>query len=486
MITFYIILLSVGAAVFVIFLTAFINAIRLKGKYFEGKSFDTGHESLNPELYASNLSQLIQIETISTRGSDDNTEIYRFHKKLEQLYPNIHKRLEKVDIDGALLFRWRGRNSDKKPILLMSHMDVVEASGEWKYPPFSGTITDRKVWGRGAVDTKGSLCAILEAVEHLLSEDFVPYCDVYIASSNNEEITGDGAVKTVDYLYKKGITLDLVMDEGGAVMGGLLGAEASSAMIGIFEKGRANVKFIAHSHGGHASIPFKKNPFARLARMIDTIERKPPFKKKLTKPVKQMYKAMVPHMAFKYRFFLGNLWLFSPVVPYFMSKMGGQANALVSSTCVFTQAEGSHGANVIPETASVTANMRFMIHEGLEKTFNKISKIAQKNDLWMEMISGYDYSEVADTTTYAYKKVVSQVRETFGEIPVIPYVMLAGTDSRHYTKICKCVLRFVPLTLSEKQQKSAHAINENINISSLSRAVKYYIDFIKTYGQPIK
>ena len=362
-------------------------------------------------------------------------------------------------------------------------MDVVEASGNWRYPPFSGTISDGKIWGRGTVDTKGALCAILEAVEKLTGEGFIPECDVYIASSNNEEITGDGAIKTVDYLDKQGIKLDLVMDEGGAVMGGMLGSEASCAMIGVLEKGRANVKFIAHSIGGHASIPFKNNPFARLARLIDTIERKPIFKKKLTKPVKTMYRAMVPYMSFKYRFFLGNLWLFSPILPFILGKMGGQANALISSTCVFTQAEGSHGANVIPETATVTANMRFMVHEPLEATFKKVSKIAKKNDIWMEMISGYDVCKAANVKTYAYKQVVKQVKETFGEIPVVPYVMLAGTDARHYTKICDCVLRFVPLTLSDAQQKSAHAIDENINISSLSRAVSFYVDFIKGYGK---
>lgn len=472
--------------ILLLFTIAFVNALRIEAEHKDGKPFDIHNGDVKAQRYAQSLSEMIKIPTVSQRGSNDNKEIYEFHKCLEELYPNIHRQLEKIDIDGALLFHWKGKNPDKKPILLMSHMDVVEASGSWKYPPFSGTIDERKIWGRGAVDTKGALCAILEAVETLVSEGFVPTCDVYVASSNNEEITGDGAVKTVEYLYNKGITLELVMDEGGAVMGGMLGSEASCAMVGVLEKGRANVKFIAHSIGGHASIPFKNNPFARLARLIDTVERKSIFKKKLTKPVKTMYKAMVPYMSFKYRYFLGNLWLFSPIVPHFMSKMGGQANALISSTCVFTQAEGSHGANVIPETAFVTANMRFMVHEPLEATFKKVSKIAKKNDIWMEMISGYDVCKSANVKTYAYKKVKQQIRETFGEIPIVPYVMLAGTDSRHYTKICDCVLRFVPLTFSDSQQKSAHAINENLNISSLARAVSYYIDFIKSYGNPIK
>lgn len=461
---------------------AFIRAIFIKKERVDGSPYDADREGIDASLHAQNLSKMLQVPCVSIRGSKDLSKIYDFHKRLEELYPQIHSKLEKVDIDGALLFKWKGLHSDKKPILLMSHQDVVEASGEWKYPPFSGTIADGRIWGRGAVDTKGALCAILESVEHLLRENFTPYCDVYVASSNNEEITGDGAIKTVEYLYEKGITLDLVMDEGGNVMAGSHKDDASSAMVGIFEKGRANVKFIAHSNGGHASIPFRHNPFARLAKLIDRLEEHPPFKKKITAPIRHMYKAMVPYMKFHYRFFFGNMWLFSPILPYFMAKRGGQLNAQITTTCVFTQAEGSHGANVIPETASVTANMRFMLHEGLEKSLHKVLKLARKYDIWMEMISGFDIPPVADMNTYAYRHVTRQITKTFGNIPIVPYVMLAGTDARHYTKICDCVLRFVPLIMTDNQMKSAHAINENLFVSSLARGVNYYVDFIKSYG----
>lgn len=443
--------------------------------------FDMEKEGINPRLHAEHLSKMIQIASVSRRENSDLTKIYEMHKRLEELYPLIHKSLEVKDIDGALLYRWKGKDKEKVPVLLMSHHDVVEATGNWKYPPFSGTIADGKVWGRGAVDTKGSLCAILESVEHLLSGGFIPERDFYIASSCNEEITGDGAVKTVEYMYNAGIRPELVMDEGGSVMGNMMGCEASCAMIGVLEKGRANVKFIAHSHGGHASIPFRHNPFARLAKLINNVESRSPFRAKLTRPVIEMYKEMAPYMPFKYRFLLGNVWLLKPVMPFFMKRMGGQPAALVSTTCVFTMAEGSRGANVIPETASATANMRFMVHEPLETSLKKMLKLAEKNDIWMEMISGYDIPTAADTKCSAYKKVVRQIENTFGRIPVIPYVMLAGTDARHYTKICDCVLRFVPLAMTDSQMKSAHAVNENLNVSSLARAVNFYVDFISGY-----
>ena len=439
----------------------------------------------NKDIYATHLSQMIQVPTVSRRGNKDMTTIYQFHRLIERLYPKLHAALEKKDIDGALLFKWKGSNPSLKPILLMSHMDVVEAGGDWG--AFDGEISGGAIWGRGSVDTKGALCAILESVEYLLGEGVTPACDVYIASSNNEEITGDGAVKTVDYLQAQGITLGLVMDEGGAMIGSPMpGMEHDLvvAMVGILEKGRANVKFTAESTGGHASIPQRNTPIARLAAFVNRIEKRPPFKHKFTQPVKQMYHSMAHYMHFPFRFILGNLWLFGPLLKLVLPKMGGQANAMIASTCVFTMAQGSNGANVIPMEASVTANMRFMTHQRMGPSINKVAKIARKYDISTQIISGYDVCNPADTNSYEYKYVLRRIRDTFGEIPISPYVMLAGTDSRHYTRICNCVLRFVPLIMTNEQMKSAHGIGENLDVDSLAKAVGFYAGLIKNYTGP--
>ena len=469
---------------------AAVRAVVMKKEFGDDKEFYPDRAGIDVDTHAAHLSEIIKVPTVSIRGVEDKTQIYKFHDLLERLYPNIHRVCERVDIDGALLFKWKGRDSSRKPILLMSHQDVVPADGKWKHDAFSGDIANGKIWGRGTVDTKGALCAILESVEELIKEGFTPVCDVCVASSNNEEITGDGAVKTVEYLYEKGIRFDLVMDEGGSVMsyedkdkGRMV---AHNAMIGILEKGRANLKFTATSPGGHASVPFNNNPFSKLGKLIYIIEHKNPFKKRITRPARVQYKAMAPYMHhFRHRFLYGNLWLFAPIAPYIMHRIGGPAGAVVKTTCIFTMAEGSRGANVIPERASVTANCRFMVHEPLPQSYKKLGKLCHKLDISMEMLAGFDVPPMADMNCYAYKYVGKRIKETFGNIPQIPYVMLAGTDSRHYTKICDCVLRFVPLMMTGAQLNSAHAINENINVESLERAVVFYHDFIKNYGSEL-
>lgn len=488
-ITLYV-LLGLAAVLAVLFAAACIRAAVNKKEYCDDLEYSMERDSPDWQRYAGHLSSMVQVSTVTRRGETDLAEIYRFHALLEELYPRIHRVCEKTELDGALLFRWKGRKPELKPILLMSHHDVVEAAGKWKYQPFSGAIAEGKIWGRGTVDTKGALCAILESVEELIKEGFTPLCDVYIASSNNKTVTGDGAVKTVEYLYTKGIFFDLVMDEGGSIQASYNDDKerlaAHSAMIGVMEKGRANIKFIARSRGGHASVPFHDNPFARLAKLVYIAEHKSLFKKRITKPVIEQYRVMAPYMRhFRHRLLYGNLWLFRPIAPYIMHKKGGAMAAVVKTTCIFTMAEGSEGANVIPERATMTANCRFMLHEPLMPSYAKLARLADKLGLEMEMATGFDVTPVADMSAYAYKYVGRCIKRSFGEIPQIPYIMPQGTDARHYTKICDCVLRFVPLMMTGEQLGSSHAVNENINLEALSRAVNFYRDFLLDYGKNI-
>ena len=214
---------------------------------------------------AEKLSQMIRVDTTSHAGGDDPARFRAFHKTLAELFPLVFSRLEKTEIDGNLLFYWKGR-SPEKPILLMSHQDVVPAEGDWLHAPFSGDIADGKVWGRGASDTKCSVMAFFEAAEQLLAEDYTPPTDVYLASSCTEEWAGDGAPKLVEELRRRGVELFLVCDEGGGIISEPIGGiPGNFAMVGVFEKGKADVKFTAKSTGGHASAPGKHTPIARLA-----------------------------------------------------------------------------------------------------------------------------------------------------------------------------------------------------------------------------
>ena len=435
--------------------------------------------------YAEHLSKMLQCETVndSSVGMADTSEKFSaFHSQLKQLYPLTFERLERIPLGDALLLHWRGQDPDRPAIVLMSHSDVVAATGQWKYPPFSGEIDDDCIWGRGAVDTKGSLCAIFEAVEALISEDFTPACDVYISSSNNEEPLGDGAVKAVQYFVDNDIKLDMVSDEGGAVIESPLpGTHGFVSMLGIVEKGYANVRFTAKSSGGHASTPPKNTPIARLAAFVDHMEKHPPFVSRFTPTVEKMFKTVAPHMSFKYRFLFGNLWLFKPLLLKLLPKVSDQASAMLRTTCVFTMAEGSLAANIIPDSASVTANIRFIMHQPMDESLALIRSIADKYGIETEVLYAHDCSTLTDTDDKRFHYIQECATAVFPEAVAVPCVMLGGTDARHFATHCPCTVRFMPMILNNQQLSSVHGLDENLSVDALARAVEFYTLLVRNY-----
>jgi len=436
-------------------------------------------EKLDKNNIANNLSKMIQINTIK---SDDLSEFYKFHSLLEKLYPTIYKKGEKILIDGSLLIKIEGKNKNINPMLIMSHTDVVEAEGNWTHPPFSGKIENNIIWGRGTIDTKGSLCAFFEATEDLLKDGFIPEYDLYLASSIDEETMGFGAKKTVDYLEKKGVKLGIVLDEGGAIVEAPMpGLSGYYAMLGIMEKGYANVEFIAKSKGGHSSTPTNDTPIARLSAFINEVNTKSPFKKEITLPIKNMFLKMSKSMSQPYKFLFSNINLFSPILKNILPKISPQANAMLTTTCAFTMISGSPAANIIPETASVVANMRFMIHQPMNESLRIIKNVAKKYDIDMNVLYAHDCSKTTDVNDKNYKYVCNCIKDIFKEVEPSPYIMLGGTDSRHYTRICDTVIRFSPLKINNQQLRSIHAVDENISIDALYDATRFYRYFIENY-----
>ena len=436
-------------------------------------------EKLDKNNIANNLSKMIQINTIKR---DDLSEFYKFHSLLEKLYPTIYKKGEKILIDGSLLIKIEGKNKNIKPMLIMSHTDVVEAEGNWTHPPFSGKIENNIIWGRGTIDTKGSLCAFFEATEDLLKDGFIPECDLYLASSIDEETMGVGAKKTVDYLEKKGVKLGIVLDEGGAIVEAPMpGLSGYYAMLGIMEKGYANVEFIAKSKGGHSSTPTNDTPIARLSAFINEVNTKSPFKKEITLPIKNMFLKMSKSMSQPYKFLFSNINIFSPILKNILPQISPQANAMLTTTCAFTMISGSPAANIIPETASVVANMRFMIHQPMNESLGIIKNVAKKYDVDMNVLYAHDCSKTTDVNDKNYKYVCNCIKDVFEGVEPSPYIMLGGTDSRHYTRICDSVIRFSPLKITKQQLQSIHAVDENISVDALYDATRFYRYFIENY-----
>lgn len=470
-------LLIIPAVIVLLLLIAVVRTLLMPKKKSDYKANEDEKESLR---LAEKLSTMIKYDTTSHANIHEVDKFLGFHKVLEELFPLVHRNLEKTEIDGNLLFYWKGKSSEK-PILLMSHQDVVPAEGEWKHEPFSGDIADGKVWGRGAADTKCTVMAFFEAVEELLKEGYTPPVDVYLASSCTEEWAGDGAPTIVNELKRRGVELFLVCDEGGCIITDPIGGvNGNFAMVGVFEKGKADVKFTAYSTGGHASAPTKNTPIARLASFVDDVEKHSPFKKKLMPEVSAMFTTLAPYASsFGMRLLLGNIWLFKPLIVAVLPAVSAQAGAMLRTTIAFTTQSGSDAYNVIPQEATLGANMRFIPHQGEKESLEIIENLAKKHGLDTEIIHSNDYTDPVDINGEAFKLVENVIGETFPGLASSPYVMTGATDAQFYQPICKNCIRFAPVIYGPDQMKGMHGVNECIEYNCLPGAVRFYKNLIK-------
>ena len=322
----------------------------------------------------------------------------------------------------------------------------------------------------------------LQAVEELLEEGFVPPCDVYLEYSINEETGGDGAAAAMRHLRDKGIRLALVMDEGGAVIEQAVpGMDRPYAVIGITEKGYMDVKITARGKGGHSSTPPRNTPAARLYAFANEIEQKRPFKKKLIPEAALMLKKMAPAFSFPLRFVLGNLWLFQPLVVAAMPMISPFGEALLATTCCFTMMKGSDAANVIPKEPYLIANLRTSVHQNCEESLAVLKKYSKKYDLEFEVLLQRDASAVSNVNSEAYRYVDRCIREHFPDAGTAPYLIMGGTDCRHFHALTDTALRFCPIRMTNKQNDSCHAVDENVTLSALAEGVRFYKKFLRGY-----
>ncbi len=430
--------------------------------------------------YGQGLAKMIRCETISSRENQDPEKFLRFHACLAELFPHVHASCEKQVFDGSLLFRWAGRG-EADPIVLMSHQDVVEAGGKWEHDPFSGHIDDDgRVWGRGTVDTKASLFCIFTALEELIAAGVTPAGDVYIASSCTEEISGPGAPATVKWLKDHGVKPSLVLDEGGMILESpIAGVKGLYAMVGVVEKGYADVKFTARSNGGHASAPGKNTPLVRLGRFMADVEDHPPFERRLSPTMEEMFKRLAPNMGFGLKLVLSNLWLFRPVLLKVLPAINSAAGAMTQTTLAFTTAKGSDGLNVLPQEAYVTGNMRLIHHQPGDASFEAVRKAAAKYNIETQVLYHDEPCPVVAYDSGQFKLIEDITAKIYPGVQVSPYVMTGGTDAKFYKEICPHCIRFAPLYINSQQYGSVHGLNENICQGALPYGVDFYKQVIE-------
>jgi len=466
------------------------------------------------------FARLLQVPTVAADlpkllhvPVDTGPEVFAaFRDVLRELFPLVHEKLdliypgrEAIDSgnftqDGidflspesgydALLWHWKGK-ADDKPFVLLAHHDVVpgpalvkmseEDTGGWTHPPFGGEIADGKIYGRGAMDNKNNLYCILRAVEELLAEDFVPAQDVWIGSSDSEEVGGNGAIYIRDYLTEHGVKPFLVVDEGGTVIDKLFPQmKKPFAMIGVVEKGSGIVKFTAKSHGGHTSAPPKNTPWERLARFIVDVHSHNYFPAAVDPLLVETIQSWGGGLSGLLAFAFKHIKLFKPLLPLVIPKIHPFGVALLHTNITFTMAEGAIVPNMIPAEAYIGANIRYAPWQGVEEVERILQKLCKKYDIEMETMMAYDATGYADREGEGYRFLTDTIKEVYPEIGIAPYMMIGGTDGRHFASICPASLRFSPIPLTAAQLSTMHGDDENLDVAALGEGVRFFRAFFR-------
>ncbi len=439
---------------------------------------------MNQENAKKHLQDVIQCETVSylDRSRINFKEYDKFIKLLKKNYPLIHKhaKLTKV-LDYSLIFHLKG-SSDKKPIALMAHYDVVPVSDNWTMKPFGGEEKDGYIYGRGTLDMKGHLIAFMEATESLLEEGYSFERDVYLLLGHNEEtgssVSDSGARNVMEYFKEKGIEFYSVIDEGGAFIdGNAFGIDGVIAMIGVGEKGYLDVELSAKQNGGHASMPPARSALFEVFEAASKME-SDKFKLDFNEATDAMFEALIPHMNSKMKFVFKNRELLKPFVLSAMAKDPKTA-AIVRTTSVMTMAQGSKASNVLPQVAKVMINCRIVPNDSVDQVVSRIKARVGKN-IEVKAIQSTEPTSISPVNHPAFNAIKAAIDTLYPNFKATaPYLMIAATDSRLYHGLAEGVYRINPFESAYADLHTVHADDERISLDSFYKGIEFFKVILK-------
>ncbi len=446
---------------------------------------ETVSHGADGERAAQRLAEAIRFRTVSRQEADpaDEAAFTGFIDWLAGTYPEAHAAMDRTLINGrTILLRWEGRDASAQPALLTAHYDVVPVvpgtEDDWEQPPYAGVIADGFVWGRGSLDDKGGVIALMEAATMLLERGFTPRQTIYFSFGHDEEIGGpEGAAGVADFLKAEGVQLAWSLDEGSFILDGLVpGVDAPVAMINVAEKGYVSLELIARAEGGHSSMPPRDTAVTILAEALLKL-RDNQMDGGLDGLAGETYGRVGRHLPFFQRMLFANQWLFGGMVESVIGRQPA-GNAMMRTTTAPTMLEGSPKENVLPATATATINFRVHPRDTVADVAEHARRVIADDRIEIIAHRDREASPVASYDNAAYRAIEASTRRIVENVIVAPGLTIAGTDSKHYVKVSDNAYRFHPFIVTPADLPRIHGTNERISIENLTRAIDFYIELL--------
>lgn len=452
-------------------------------------------------------------------------QMEKFHGFLEKTFPLVHKhlKLEKVN-KFALVYTWQGSDTEKKPILLTAHYDVVpvqdETVDQWTFPPFTGGFDGKYLYGRGVSDCKDLLIGLMETIEILLSEGkFEPSRTIILGFGYDEEAQGTGAEEISKHLISRygPDLLFQIIDEGDS---GITEYEGNSYILpATGEKGHLDSVIELYTPGGHSSIPPKHTSIGLLSKLISVIEDEE-FDSILSNsnPVLNQLQCVAEHSptvdkSLKKDILKAHLDVTAnqKVLDFLVGELL-QSKYLVTTSQAVDIIQGGVKSNALPEHVSVLINHRIAVEESVDSTAHKVLQqiiwFAKQYDLGVvfenevikeQTANGYfNYSLVGKLEPAPVTPMGDEIWNVFGgalrylyedlvfpeknETYIFaPYISTGNTDTKSYWDLTRNIFRYAPGL--ETPHSNIHSIDERLNFESHTLIVAFYYYYLQVVDQ---
>lgn len=376
-----------------------------------------------------------------------------------------------------LVARFRGAGA-RRPILLLAHLDVVEAKrDDWTYDPFQLTEHAGYFYGRGTQDQKGGAAALVAAVLRLKREGWTPDRDIILALTAGEE---GGTYNGVQWLL--GNRRDLIdaeytinVDAGG---GEIEDGKHTLFDVQAAEKVYHSVSLTVKNPGGHSSLPRPDNAIYTLTAALQRIA-KHKFPVKLNDVVKAYFtKAAAtapPALAADMRKM--STAMPDPAAVARLSKTP-LYNALMRTTCVATMLEAGHAENALPQTAKATVNCRMLPGESRADVERSIARVIDDTSVHVAAIDSAVPSPASPLRADVFSAVEASVKAVWGPVPVVPIMETGATDGLYLRNAGVPVYGFSGLFIPLDDIR-AHGKDERILIKAFDDALDFTYDIVK-------
>jgi acetylornithine deacetylase/succinyl-diaminopimelate desuccinylase-like protein len=425
------------------------------------------------------LAELVAVNTAPSGGSDTRKAVELLVRHLEAVGfdPRDISVLGQQETLPNLVVRYRSKAAKARPLLLMAHLDVVEAlPKDWNYDPFRLTEDDGWYYGRGTNDNKAGAATLIANFIRLRQEGFEPSRDLIIMLTADEETTGN-ATKWLLSEHRELIDSAFALNtDGGPIL--LIDGEPLALMMQTSEKIYVSFTLTATDPGGHSSRPHRDSAISRLARALVDIEAFE-FPIALNETTRAFFKRWIT-IAPEDAGLIGSLLDGDPDIDDALLDEH-YYNAIARTTCVATQLSGGHAENALPQTAEAVVNCRYLPQSDVGYVKATLQELVAPYDVIVADIDPATPSPPSPLTASVVDPITSLAKSIWEGIVVIPEMSTGATDGA-FVRNAGIPVYAVSGIADDPNDMRAHGQDERVSVQSFRESTEYYYKLIRHFA----